>query len=71
MDYVDQYLDLGFRIMFLAIKMMSSIEVKTFLWDLKNLQLDQNSSQDQIYQFKSSIESNLTLLGATAIEDKL
>lgn len=42
MDYVDQYLDLGYRIMFIAVKVMSSLEVKTFLWELNNLQMEED-----------------------------
>jgi hypothetical protein len=37
MDYVDQYLDLGYWMMFVGIKLMSPLEVKTFLWELNNL----------------------------------
>lgn len=44
MDYVDQYLDLGYRVIFVAVKLLSPIEVKTFLWELNNLRMDPNSS---------------------------
>ena len=33
--------------------------------------MDSDAQQDKIYKFKSTIEQQLTIIGATAIEDKL
>ncbi len=33
--------------------------------------MNPDSNYDKIYQFKASLENKLTILGATAIEDKL
>ena len=71
--YVDKYSALGFRTLFVAMKILSVEEFQIIESKLKTLRMSLNKNKDQNIEdyLSSEVEINLTLLGATIVEDKL
>lgn len=65
------FLDMGLRVMFMGVRILSKNEYDTFLCELKEIESNPNSTSVQIYNKKMELEQNLTIFGASAIEDKL
>ena len=63
----DFYLDLGYRMMFLGIRLISKEELKKYKEDISQ----NNLNEEEIDKIKKDFENNLVIIGATAIEDKL
>ena len=63
----DFYLDLGYRMMFLGIRLISKEEFKKYEQEI----IQNNLSEEELDKIKKDFENNITIIGATAIEDKL
>ena len=72
-NYVDKYSALGFRTLFVAMKIISEEEFEIIKSKLKTLRMSLSKNKDEYIEdyLSSEIEINLTLLGATIVEDKL
>lgn len=57
--------------MFMGVRLLSKEEFENFLKELKELESNPASTQEQIYNKKLELESHLKIFGASAIEDKL
>ena len=69
--YVNKFSVLGFRTLFIAMKVLSQEEYNKFSSDLKEAQMSLENKDEKVAEVYSSIEQNLILLGATIVEDKL
>ena len=71
--YVDKYSSLGYRTLFISMKILSEEEYEIIKNKLNNLRMSLNKNKDiQIENYLSKeVEINLNLLGATIVEDKL
>ena len=69
MAEMNKYVYKGLRTMFFAVRLLSKNELNTFLFDLK--ELESKEKKEEIRKLKMSIEKDLTLIGGSAIEDKL
>ena len=69
--YVNRFSALGFRTLFIAMKILSIEEYNKFNNDLKEAQLELEDKDQKIADVYESIENNLYLLGTTIVEDKL
>lgn len=70
-ECIDFYLEAGLRVMFVAVKVLSKEECTKFLEEVKEMENDPKYTSEEIYQKKREVEEGLTIIGATAIEDKL
>ena len=69
--YVDKFSDLGFRTLFIAMKILSQEEYDKFASDLKEAKMSQINKDEKVAEVYNQIEQDLILLGATIVEDKL
>jgi len=69
--YVNKFSVLGFRTLFIAMKILSQEEYNKFSSDLKEAQMSLENKDEKVAEVYNSIEKNLILLGATIVEDKL
>ena len=69
--YVNKFSDLGYRTLFIAMKILSQEEYDKFSSDLKEAQMSLENKDEKVAEVYNNIEKNLILLGATIVEDKL
>ena len=69
--YVDKFSALGFRTLFIAMKVLSQEEYDKFNSDLKEAQMSLENKDQKVEEVYNSIEKDLYLLGTTIVEDKL
>ena len=69
--YVNKFSALGFRTLFIAMKILSQEEYDKFNLRLKNAQNETENKEQKISQVYEDIEKDLFLLGTTIVEDKL
>ena len=69
--YVNKFSVLGFRTLFISMKILSQEEYNKFSSDLKEAQMSLENKDEKVAEVYNSIEKNLILLGATIVEDKL
>ena len=69
--YVNKFSVLGFRTLFIAMKILSEEEYNKFSSDLKEAQMSLENKDEKVNEVYNQIEKNLILLGATIVEDKL
>jgi phospholipid-transporting ATPase len=69
--YVNKFSDLGFRTLFIAMKILSEQEYETFKTALNEAQLSLENKDEKVAAVYETIEKDLFLLGATIVEDKL
>ena len=69
--YVDKFSALGFRTLFIAMKVLSQEEYDKFSSDLKDAQMSLENKDQKVEEVYNSIEKDLYLLGTTIVEDKL
>ena len=69
--YVDKFSALGFRTLFIAMKVLSQEEYDKFSSDLKEAQMSLENKDQKVEEVYNSIEKDLYLLGTTIVEDKL
>ena len=68
--YVNKFSDLGYRTLFIAMKILSQEEYDKFSSDLKEAQMSLENKDEKVAEVYNNIEKNLILLGATIVEDK-
>ena len=69
--YVNKFSDLGFRTLFIAMKVLSQKEYDNFSSALNEAQLSLENKDEKVAAVYETIEKDLFLLGATIVEDKL
>ena len=69
--YVNKFSALGFRTLFIAMKVLSQEEYDKFSSDLKEAQMSLENKDQKVEEVYNSIEKDLYLLGTTIVEDKL
>ena len=69
--YVNKFSVLGFRTLYIAMKILSQEEYDKFSSELKEAQMSIENKDEKVAEVYNSIENNLILLGATIVEDKL
>ena len=69
--YVNKFSALGFRTLFIAMKLLSQQEYNKFKLDLKEAQMSMEGKDRKVAAVYETIEKDLFLLGATIVEDKL
>ena len=69
--YVNKFSALGFRTLFIAMKLLSKEEYDIFSSKLKEAQMSLEDKDSKVAEVYESIEKDLFLLGATIVEDKL
>ena len=69
--YVNQFSALGYRTLFIAMKILSQKEYDKFASDLKEAQMALEDKEQKVAKVYETIEKNLILLGTTIVEDKL
>ena len=69
--YVNKFSALGFRTLFIAMKILSQEEYNKFSLALKEAQMSLENKEQKVAEIYEAIEKNLFLLGTTIVEDKL
>ena len=69
--YVNKFSALGFRTLFIAMKILTQEEYDRFSSDLKEAQMSLENKEQKVAEVYETIEKNLFLLGTTIVEDKL
>ena len=69
--YVNKFSSIGYRTLFIAMKILSQEEYDKFSSDLKEAQMSLENKEQKVKEVYDTIENNLILLGATIVEDKL
>ena len=69
--YVNKFSALGFRTLFIAMKVLSQEEYDKFSSDLKEAQMSLENKDQKVEEVYNSVEKELYLLGTTIVEDKL
>ena len=69
--YVNKFSVLGYRTLFIAMKILSQEEYNKFSSDLKEAQMSLEDKDQKVNEVYNTIERNLILIGATIVEDKL
>ena len=69
--YVNKFSTLGFRTLFIAMKVLSQEEYNKFNSDLKKAQMTLENKDKKVAEVYETIEKDLFLLGTTIVEDKL
>ena len=69
--YVNKFSALGFRTLFIAMKILSLEEYNQFNKALKEAQMSLQNKDEKVAEVYEAIEKNLFLLGCTIVEDKL
>ena len=71
-DHVDEYADAGLRTLILAYRELSQEEYREFNEKFTSARNSVSEDRDTLMeQASEEVEKDLTLLGATAVEDKL
>lgn len=70
-NILEKYADEGLRTLLIAQKNISNEEYRDWHSEFKEAMKDIHNRDARVAQLSNSIEQNLTLVGATAIEDKL
>ena len=69
--YVNKFSALGFRTLFIAMKILSQEEYNKFSSALKEAQMSLENKDEKVAAVYETIEKDLFLLGTTIVEDKL
>jgi len=69
--YVNKFSDLGYRTLFIAMRIISQEEYDLFSSALKEAQMNLQNKEEEVSKVYKTIEKDLFLLGATIVEDKL
>ena len=69
--YVNLFSRKGYRTLYIAMKILTQNEYDNFSNNLQKAKLDTKNKHKLIEECYESIEKNLTLIGATIVEDKL
>ena len=69
--FTEESSDIGLRTLYFAIKIMEEKEVQKFNFELEKADQVLHQREEKLESIYSDLESNLYLLGATAVEDRL
>ncbi len=69
--FVNLFSSEGYRTLFLAMRLLTEEEYEDFNYDLSKAQSEIKNKKKKLEEVYASIERNLTLIGATIVEDKL
>ena len=69
--YVNLFSSKGYRTLFVAMRILSEKEYENFSIELNKAKMDTEKKNEKISLCYQMVESNLTLIGATIVEDKL
>ena len=69
--YVDFFSSKGYRTLYIAMRILTEKEYENFLLKIEEAELDIDKKEEKLEEIYNSLESNLTLLGTTIVEDKL
>ena len=69
--FVNLFSSQGYRTLFVAMRLLTEEEYEDFIYDLNKAQSEIKNKKKKLEEVYASIEKNLTLLGATIVEDKL
>ena len=69
--YVNLFSDKGYRTLYIAMRILSKNEYEDFSYNIEQAQLDTENKKEKLEECYNEIENNLTLIGATIVEDKL
>ena len=61
----------GYRTLYIAMRLLTEEQYEDFIYDLNKAQSEIQNKKKKLEEVYGSIEKNLTLLGATIVEDKL
>ena len=61
----------GYRTLYIAMRILTQKEYDNFIKNVEEAELDTDRKDERLEEIYNSIESNLTLLGTTIVEDKL
>lgn len=68
---VEHYAVFGLRTLLVAEKRLTRNELDEFLEKVREAELSMNNRKEEIYKLRLEMENSVTILGVTAIEDKL
>ena len=69
--YVNQFSAMGYRTLFVGMKVITNEEYEVIAKDLNEANLDMKNKEERINELYDKIEKDIYLLGATIVEDKL
>jgi phospholipid-transporting ATPase len=69
--FVNLFSKEGYRTLYIAMRLLTEVEYEDFIFDLNKAQSEINNKKEKLDEVYASVEKNLTLLGATIVEDKL
>ena len=69
--FVNLFSAKGYRTLYIAMRILSVEEAEDFMSELEQAEMDTLHKKEKLEQVYATIESNLILLGATIVEDKL
>ena len=69
--FVNLFSSFGYRTLFVAMRLLTEEEFEDFNFDLTKAQSEIENKKKKLDEVYATIEKNLTLLGATIVEDKL
>ena len=69
--FVNLFSAKGYRTLFVGMRILSQQEYEEFQFNLEQAKLDTENKKERLEKVYNSVESNITLLGATIVEDKL
>ena len=69
--YVDKFSALGLRTLFIAMKILSEKEYKTFFNEFNEAMMSLEDKDKKVNEVCDKLEQNLYLIGTTIVEDKL
>ena len=69
--YVNLFSDKGYRTLYIAMRILTKNEYEEFAYNLEQAQMDIKHKKEKEEECYNQIEKNLTLIGATIVEDKL
>ena len=69
--FVNLFSKEGYRTLYIAMRLLTEVEYEDFIFDLNKAQSEINNKREKLDEVYASVEKNLTLLGATIVEDKL
>ena len=69
--FVNLFSAKGYRTLLVGMRILSQQEYEEFIFNLEQAKLDTEHKKEKLESVYNSVESNITLLGATIVEDKL
>ena len=69
--FVNLFSEQGYRTLYIAMRIVTEEEYEDFIYDLNKAQSEIKNKKKKLDEVYATLEKNLTLLGATIVEDKL